>query len=610
MSSNKQSSRKKIVLLITVGAQDVKRWVYDAKDGGLKHAWIDKPGLRAKHLAIRNHPDAWAVLSEQEVREKNTSIAAPSKSVQALLSAISADRPVFSSDGRLCLAAPKLEPVAEAIHELEDRLEVAGAIIFYTERLEHKGRVRSDKDYENEPVASGQVAARYLGERFKLNSDRISVVNCMEDCAGRFEGGLNEHDDFPLRREIVHRMDSAVKKFVEELGEDFARGAVPVTLTTGGHDAFKQVVPAIAELRFVASVRDLSAPETKERDAPLWCKLVDERLCAESPRISRHEAISARGRALDLLRRGDPVSAWAAVHGLAGSQLDTWWLLPLECTASYFGGAGGSPAIESVKMSCLAPGNQSATNTWLEALREVELCAQDDFEQHKRYALNAAMKVELALQGHDRQSRRYADALASVCTMIDAAVIARAVRFLEKNDNRERIEGLIEKYERARDWFFLHRKAEHSKGATPNNSRNAWFGEWKEQIQRENPELHADLKEHFTDLIELERLLGIQNSKGQSLRALRNTASHRALTGEHIAQIADLAEHQSRPLWNPPGPQPIGGHALGFADADGGPDPIPAVLKSIEVDEPADTYRSLVGSLESILLTYEPETTP
>jgi len=381
-------------------------------------------------------------------------------------------------------------------------------------------------------------------------------------------------------------------------------------MTTGGIDAFKQVVPAIAELRFASAVRDLSAPETDSDNAPEWRELINERLCADSPRITRHEALAARGRALNLIRQGDPVSAWATVHRLAGSRLDRWWLVPLELTASYFGGAGDAASTDDSQRVHPAPGNESVTETWRESLRRVSLSVEDAFEQHKRYALNAAMRVELAMQGHDRQSRRYADALASVCTMIDAAVIATAILFLEKQDNRERIETLIEKCQRDRAWFFLHKNTKHRKGNTPNNSRDAWCGAWHKQIRRENPELHADLKKHFADLIELDRLLNIQNSEGQSLRALRNSASHRALTSDDIAQIADLAEHQSRPLWSRPGPQPIGGHALGFTAADGDPGPIPAVLKSIGVDDPGDAYRRLVGSLESILLTCEPETSP
>jgi len=477
MKADASNRQQRIVLLITVGAQDVKLWVRG--DDGLKLDDIRTRGLRDKHLALWEERGAWTLLTASEAGDPKSTGGTPSEEAKRLAAKLGVSAAVFSTDGRLCLAAAKLEPVVEAILAQPEKMQVVGALVFYTERLQKLGeRETSEKDYANEPVASGHVAGSYLRARLGLTTDRVAVVNCLEGCAGRYEGGLNEHDDFPLRREIVHRMDRAVMQFISGHGDDFKRDVVPATMTTGGIDAFKQVVPAIAELRFASAVRDFSAPETDSGNAPEWRKLINERLCIDTPRITRHEAIFARGRALDLIRQGDPVSAWATVHRLAGSELDSWWLVPLELTARYFGGAGGSASTDAPQQVRPAPGNESITETWRDALSQVSLSVGDAFEQHRRYALNAAMRVELALQGRDRQSRRYADALASVCTMIDAAVIARAVRFLEEKDNRERIERLIEKYQHDRDWFFLHKSAEHAKGNTPNNSRNAWFGTW------------------------------------------------------------------------------------------------------------------------------------
>ena len=592
---------QRIVLLITVGAQDVKLWKH--ADDGPALEQIPRPDLREKHLEIRDNPAAWKVLSAHEAEDFQDSGGVPTSDTKSLVEALDCSAPLLAKDGRLGLAVPKIEPIVEGIIALGNAIEVVGALVFFTERLaERDGHKTDSRDYENEPVSSGPVVATYLLRRFNLDADQVNVVNCLEGCAGRYEGGLNEHDDFPLRRAIVHRMDSAVQAFLARQGEGFARSVVPATMTTGGIDAFKQVVPAIAELRFASAVRDLSAPETRGADAPQWHKLIRDRLCTETPRITRHEAILARGRALDLLRGGDPVSAWAAVHRFEGSELDKWWLRPLAMTAEYFGGAGSAAGAQP-EATPAAPENAPATEGWRKALDEVALDVEDEFEKHKRYAFNAAMRVELALQGKDKQSRRYADALSAVSTMIDAAVIASAILFLKKRTNSNQIEAFIGSNNRKREDFFLKKNSD-----VPNNSRDAWFGRWSKKEKKENPDLRQSLLEHFEPLITLDSLLGFNLEKdGPSLRSLRNSASHRALSLDDINLIAELAEHEEVTLWNPPGPRPSGQHALGMLDGKGAPAPICAVLESIGVEAPADYYQRLMGGLESILLTCEPE---
>ncbi len=620
MSDHQRNSRQQILLLITVGAQDLKVWTKQSQDALAEK--IPFPGLRDKHLAIRNNPGTWTVVTKavaDDCAKKNCN---GDDEAERLAGVLGCKSPLYSTDGRLCLAAAKIDPIVQGINAHKDKLKIVGAVLFYTERLKTQdGLLTEGRHLENEPIASADVARRYLLDCHDLSENVVKTINWMENMTGRFEGGLQEHDDFPLRRKIVALVDREVQTFLcsdESLKDP---GIVPVTLTTGGADAFKQLLPAIAELRFRARVRDLSTPETDEASVCEWGDLVSQRLCTKRPRITRHEAITARGRALELLRQGDPVSAWATVHRYEGSKLDQWWLQPLAATAAYFGGAGSDHSYGN-DVSPLAPGNESATDTWRKALSEVKLSVKDDLEQHKRYALNAAMRVELALQGHNRQSRRYADALAAVCSMIDAAVIAKAILFLREDnkDNMARIEDLIEEYSKNRDWFFLHKNAENAKGKTPNNSREAWFGGWKESIKREYCELHKDLTEHFADLIALEKLLGWQDAKGHSLRGLRNTAAHRALSNKDITRIEDLSEKGHKALWGPPGRQNIGEHALGFKctaeqqtgnqPEDSSPGPILAVLKSIGYEEPADVYQRLVGSLESILLTCESETGP
>ena len=610
MNLDKPGHRQKIVLLITVGAQDVKLWVHSQNSKKPKLVWIEKPGIRAKHLALRERPESWTVLTESEASDPTNTGGELGEETRRLAAQLDLEIPVLSADGRLCLAAPKLEPVVEGILTHSDKMEVVGALIFYTERLEKASSSMTrehDHEYVNEPVASGHVAERYLRARFTLAPDQIAVVNCMEGCAGRYEGGFNQHDDFPLRREIVHRMDSAVSDFIMARETDFARKVVPVTMTTGGIDPFKQVVPAVAELRFASSVRDLSAPKTSDGASPEWSKLIDERLCAEKPRITRHEAISARGRALDLLRRGDPVSAWAAVHRLAGSQLDDWWLVPLKLTASYFGGAGAAVSTEAAENVRCAPGNKSATMCWREALVEVHLHDEDEFLRHRQFAVNAAMRVELALQGSSQESRRYPEALMAVCTFVDAAVIAQAIKFLRETEGaKETIENWLSNTGTERRTFFLKNDSD-----TPNNNRDAWFGSLlrREADTTAETELAEKMKGYFGALRALEVALGREKNK-TNLRALRNNASHRALSESDVANISELGGWKKVAIWRAQS-DGLGQHALRTPEKKSGwPGHIHAVLFPIGIEDIEKRYERLMGSLESILLTCEPATSP
>lgn len=588
-----------IILLITVGAQDIKVWLHGK--AGIDVDLIPKPDLRDKHRALIEAPEGWTFLTMAEAEDPCVTTGNPYKEAARLANALGISTPVYSPDGRLCISAAKLEPVIEAILAQPEKIRVVGALVFYTERLRNDGsRETEEKDYVSEPIASGPIVGTFLRERLRLSSDCVNVVNCLEGCAGRYEGRLNEHDDFPLRRAIVHRMDSAVREFISRQDDEFASKTTPVTMTTGGIDAFKQVVPAIAELRFASGVRDLSAPETRGADVSQWYALVDERLCAAAPRITRHEAISARGRALDLLRRGEPASAWAAVSRFAGSAPDAWWLRPVELTAAYFGGAGSAVSAQPDRIP-RAPNNDSATRGWQQALQEVSLDVDDELEKHKRYALNAAMRVELALQGGDRNSRRYVDALMAVCTMMDAAVIAQAMRFLQMREHSTAIENWIRANGVGRDLFFLKKN-----GSVPNAQRDHWFGR---RVAKTDETLGKRLRKEFSALIAVDDILQAQRGD-RSLRALRNSASHRALSSVDIATIADLAEDPSGPLWRPPQPCRIGGHALDFTSGDGRPGPIPTVLKSIGIKDAAASYRRLMEGLESILLTSEPERSP
>jgi len=604
MKADASNRQQRIVLLITVGAQDVKLWVRG--ENGPRIEQIRGKDLRAKHQALLDWREGWAVLTSLQASDPRATGSAPRDEAARLAESLGVEAPVFSSDGRLCLSAAKLEPVTEAIAALPHALQVVGALVFYTERLEKSGGQDTDpRQYATEPIASGVVAGNFLRDYLGLRSDSLAVVNCLEGQAGRYEGALNQPDDFPLRRVIVHRMDSAVRDFIARQQGDFARAVVPVTMTTGGIDAFKQLVPAIAELRFAIGARDLSAPESPDAKVADWQALIDERLCTSKPRLSRHESIAARGSALGLIRSGDPASAWAAVSRFGGSILDQWWLRPLEITAAYFGSAGAGVDIRPGQVQP-APGNSEATERWREAMKEVGLDVQDEFDRHQRFALNAAMRVELALQGRDMQSRRYADALSAVCTMIDAAVIARGLLFVRDDENKNRIESFIEENGFKREDFFLKKKSD-----VPNSSRDAWFGRRGGKSCSENKALVDALAAHFDALIELDAALGIAMGKeGPTLRSLRNRASHRALSESDIAQIAALGESDKIRLWNPPGPRPIGEHALGALVSTGLASPISKALASIGVSSAADCYRQLMGGLESILLTCEPERAP
>jgi len=593
---------QRIVLMITVGAQDVKLWK-QTKDGPDVEQ-ISRP-VRQKHLAIRNSTSAWAVLNKEEVANQRIQESSSARAGQELANLLDCPDPLFTADGRLCLAVPKIESIVDSIAALKNEIEVVGALIFYTERLQQYRERGTDPEYAKEPVASAEVVSRYLEKRFALGSDWVVRVNGFEGLVGRYEGGVEDHDDLPLRRAIVHRLDKAVKAFIDENKATSFSDVIPVLMTTGGMDPFKQVVPAIAELRFSQRVRDLSVPEVLKGTFPDWVGLVRERLSPSRIRITRHEAISARGQALELIHRGDPLGAWAAVARFRGSKQDAWWIIPLRETAAYFGGFDRQ-AGQGLKHLPEKAAEDSATKAWLSSIEEIGLDVTSELERHRRFALNAAMRAELALQGPDNESRRLTDALGAVCTMIDAAVIARAWRYLygDKEDPYDSDRKLeIEKF--IKDSPKLGRKDFFDKADSklPNNSRNVWYGG---SVKSLDEVLGRKLEKRFSALIELEKALSRTEQK-KSLRQLRNTASHRALAREDVKIIASLASKDNVKLWEKEVQNQWGYNILAPPAKGRSCGHVHLVLKSIGVPDAARKYRILFENLVNILQAVEAE---
>ena len=136
MSKKIPNMPQRILLLITVGAQDLKVW--KRSENAPEADRLSTIDLRAKHQEIRDNPNAWTVLTAADTRKPRSTGVRPLPQAQELARALGCTTPLFSGDGRLCLSVAKIEPILEGIIAHPD-LEVAGALLFYTERLEENG---------------------------------------------------------------------------------------------------------------------------------------------------------------------------------------------------------------------------------------------------------------------------------------------------------------------------------------------------------------------------------------------------------------------------------------------------------------------------------------
>ncbi len=597
----------RIVLVVLVGGNDIKYWRNGASGPATEEtlpAARKQSGqetrltMRKMHeLLLKDDMRAdWRFATPAEAREHaQNGEATPSK----LARRMGIEDAVHDSEGRMLLSPAKVADVAAGLRDLQQeqpaKLRVLGIAVVYTDR---KGR-------DGEPIASGPLILEYLGDQLGCDLGRRCLINAIQDDEN-MEGSDESGEDFPARRRVAHWVDEGLREFLASLGEN-ARDAQPVVLATGAMAPVRDLIRASVALRCTRLPRDLSTPESSTSGA----EIVESRLLRDDPVISRQEALEARGRALYLVRRGDFQGAWAAVAQFAASRRDAWWIHPLRAVARYFGGAPGGKEIRNQF------GESPNAKRIADQLSKLDLHPEinDCIEEHRRFALNVAMRLEAALQGPDIEDRRAQQALFALCTLIDVLTTTRGLIAVADKEV-EKLQGFFldprtgEVHPENKDagqtdsvtkCGFFKEKGKSGKRFEVTSNRDAWH--WLSK---------NEARPGFEAVAGLDRALHTRPGKSKerhpNLRTLRNSATHRALTSAEIRQIMPLGEEHG--IWRLEA-RARGDHVLDPASEEHGwLGLVDAALRECGIDHADERYRQLVGGLEALLLEAERDEEP
>jgi len=584
------------VLIVTVGRQDLKCWkAGDAEkvpgadlfpprmpnkspsakgriDSGKKSTEGEYPSVRKFHESILlkdGSPDPERVRLVESLDDFKKNIGVPEvrefiagigHSGEGCVQQARGFSALHDADGRILMNPAKLFPLVGALEDIGTPIQ--GVVVVHTNR-----ETESD-----EPIASGPWILKYLAERFNLDSKKARLANSFPlGDNGRLEGKPGVPEDFPVRREIVNQVHNEIASFASLFDE----AVIPAVVGTGGIGPLKDIVRAEVDLVFDHPPVDLSIPEDGARpgEREEWRRVVERILRGDV--ISRVDAISARARALDLARRGDFTGAWASVARQSQSGADRYWLIPLQQVSTYFGGPPTQLDFDQNKV----------THDIESVLHHIELQVPDQLDRYSRFALNAAFRMEAALQGGERDIR-LVDALVSLCTLIDVLVLARACQLIDEN----RLPGLA--LDRATGKVVKGRESDKfdalvksglvdKKKMRVTASRDGWFF-WKFNTT-DNP---------FEEIKVLDSALRIKPGEQQKreaenhLRMLRNLATHQALNTKQVKRIHEVA--QDHGIWRLQSGVSIGGRALfkgGLIDR---------ALASATVKDAESQYRTLI----------------
>jgi len=310
------------LLIMTVGQTDVQLVVGDAR------CELSKINCAALHDEIESRAGEWQVVDSPDSKLE--------KPVESL------------PTGNFALCSPKLDALLEYVEKND--ISLTSALILETRR--------NAQDFRNEPRFVGKILATRLCNLGIPEVRRFPYLTNQERLEDR-----DEPRDAVIRREVVNRIDGAVRDCLETLEPDRV-----LVATTGGFPAVSSLVEDIVLLHAATTSVDLLevADGAKAKANPPTRDYAVQRRRTPEPAVSYR----ARRHVLDLLEKGSLLGAWGAVSHLEGVP-DQEWTQVIKWLAHF---ASSLPLPTGCDLAVLS---------------------------HQRMAVRAALRVELALRAGD-----------------------------------------------------------------------------------------------------------------------------------------------------------------------------------------------------------------
>lgn len=311
-----------MLLVLTVGQTDVQ-----LVEGG-KRRELAKKNCASLHDEIERRAGKWQLVDSPAQKSGLESESLP--------------------EGEFSLCTPKLDAVLQYL--AENNVVATAALILETRRDATAASC--------DPRFAGSILESRLRGKGLNNVHKVAYLTGQErldDC--------NDLRDAIVRREIVRRIDSAIRNCIETIKPERV-----IVSATGGIPVIGTLVEEIVRLLVALGVQVelLEVPDGTKANSPAADRAVSRHRVPE-PAIS----YQARRHALELIGRGNLLGAWGAVQHLHEDEVERRWTRVVEWLAAF---AASLPF----------PGD-----------------CDIDVLKHNQMAVRAAIRVELALRAGD-----------------------------------------------------------------------------------------------------------------------------------------------------------------------------------------------------------------
>lgn len=303
------------LLVLTAGQTDVQIVV----DGARRELRRDR--CAAWHDEIERRASSWRIVD------------APDRKTEPPIEAL--------PERELLLCTPKLDAVLREVVP-------ASALLLETRR--------DARSAPGDPRFAGAVLEARLKARGAETVHRRAYLQGTERLEDR-----DKARDAVIRREVVHRLEQAVRDTIEAV-----RPSRIVVAATGGFPVVTNLVEEIVRLHASVPVHALQVADGARASPPTADRAV-ARTSVPEPLVS----FQSRRRVLELIARGNLLGAWAIAEPLHGDETEHAWTRVIEWLACF---ASSLPIPESCDIPVLTP---------------------------RRMAVRAALRVELGLRAGD-----------------------------------------------------------------------------------------------------------------------------------------------------------------------------------------------------------------